>query len=147
MLKAHGYATYDPKSPLRSFNFERRDPGLQDVQMEILYCGVCHSDAHQVRDEWGNSAFPIVHGHEIVGRVVQVGSEVRNFKAGDLAGVGCMVDSCGTCPECAEGLEQYCDRTVFTYNSPDKHSGKVTYGGYSNQIVPDRPHPRDAGDA
>ena len=138
MLKAHGYAAYDPKSPLRSFNFERRDPGPQDVQIEILYCGVCHSDVHQVRDEWGNSAFPIVPGHEIVGRVVKVGSEVKGFKAGDLAGVGCMVDSCGTCPECAEGLEQYCDRTVFTYNSPDKHTGKVTYGGYSNRIVVDQ---------
>ena len=138
MLKAHGYAAYDPKSPLRSFNFERRDPGPQDVQIEILYCGVCHSDVHQVRDEWGNSAFPIVPGHEIVGRVVKVGSEVKNFKAGDLAGVGCMVDSCGTCPDCAEGLEQYCDRTVFTYNSPDKHTGKVTYGGYSNRIVVDQ---------
>ena len=138
MLKAHGYAAYDPKSPLRSFNFERRDPGPQDVQIEILYCGVCHSDVHQVRDEWGNSAFPIVPGHEIVGRVVKVGSEVKGFKAGDLAGVGCMVDSCGTCPECAEGLEQYCDRTVFTYNSPDQHTGKVTYGGYSNRIVVDQ---------
>ena len=138
MLKAHGYAAYDPKSPLRSFSFERRDPGPQDVQIEILYCGVCHSDVHQVRDEWGNSAFPIVPGHEIVGRVVKVGSEVKGFRVGDLAGVGCMVDSCGTCPECAEGLEQYCDRTVFTYNSPDKHTGKVTYGGYSNQIVVDQ---------
>jgi uncharacterized zinc-type alcohol dehydrogenase-like protein len=138
MLKARGYAAYDPKTPLRSFSFERRDPGPQDVQIEILYCGVCHSDVHQVRDEWGNSAFPIVPGHEIVGRVVKAGSEVKNFKAGDLAGVGCMVDSCGTCPECAEGLEQYCDRTVFTYNSPDKHTGKVTYGGYSNQIVVDQ---------
>ena len=138
MLKAHGYAAYDPKTPLRSFSFERRDPGPQDVQIEILYCGVCHSDVHQVRDEWGNSAFPIVPGHEIVGRVVKVGSEVKGFKAGDLAGVGCMVDSCGTCPECAEGLEQYCDRTVFTYNSPDKHTGKVTYGGYSNRIVVDQ---------
>ena len=138
MLKARGYAAYDPKSPLRSFSFERRDPGPQDVQIEILYCGVCHSDVHQVRDEWGNSAFPIVPGHEIVGRVVKAGSEVKNFRAGDLAGVGCMVDSCGTCPECAEGLEQYCDRTVFTYNSPDKHTGKVTYGGYSNQIVVDQ---------
>lgn len=138
MLKARGYAAYDPKSPLRSFSFERRDPGPQDVQIEILYCGVCHSDVHQVRDEWGNSAFPVVPGHEIVGRVVKAGSEVKSFKAGDLAGVGCMVDSCGTCPECAEGLEQYCDRTVFTYNSPDKHTGKVTYGGYSNQIVVDQ---------
>jgi len=138
MLKAHGYAAYDPKSPLRSFSFERRDPGPQDVQIEILYCGVCHSDVHQVRDEWGNSAFPIVPGHEIVGRVAKVGSEVKSFRAGDLAGVGCMVDSCGTCPECAEGLEQYCDRTVFTYNSPDKHTGKVTYGGYSNRIVVDQ---------
>lgn len=138
MLKARGYAAYDPKSPLRPLSFERRDPGPRDVQVEVLFCGVCHSDLHQARDEWGNSAFPVVPGHEIVGRVVKVGSEVKSFKAGDLAGVGCMVDSCGTCPECAEGLEQYCARTVFTYNSPDQHTGKVTYGGYSNQIVVDQ---------
>jgi len=138
MQKAHGYAAHDPKSPLGPFHFERRDPGPQDVQIEILYCGVCHSDVHQVRNEWGNTMFPIVPGHEIVGRVVQVGGEVSNFKAGDLAGVGCMVDACGSCAECAEGLEQYCDKCVYTYNSPDKHTGKATYGGYSNHIVVDQ---------
>jgi uncharacterized zinc-type alcohol dehydrogenase-like protein len=138
MQKAHGYAAHDPKSPLGPFRFERRDPGPQDVQIEILYCGVCHSDVHQVRNEWGNTMFPIVPGHEIVGRVVQVGGDVKKFKAGDLAGVGCMVDSCGSCPECAEGLEQYCDKGVYTYNSPDKHTGKTTYGGYSNHIVVDQ---------
>lgn len=138
MQKAYGYAAYDAKTPLRTFNFERRDIGPQDVQIEILYCGVCHTDVHQVRNEWGGSQFPMIPGHEIVGRVVKVGSEVSKFKAGDLAGVGCMVDSCGTCPECADGLEQYCDHTIYTYNSPDKYTGKVTYGGYSNLIVVDQ---------
>ena len=138
MLKAHGYAAYDAKSPLSTFNFERREPGPQDVQIEILYCGVCHTDVHQARDEWGGSVFPMVPGHEIVGRVTKVGSGVTGFKAGDLVGVGCMVDACRTCPECRDGLEQYCDHTVYTYNSPDKHTGKVTYGGYSNMIIVDQ---------
>lgn len=138
MLKARGYAAYDAKPPLRTFNFERRDPGAQDVQIEILYCGVCHTDVHQARNEWGGSVFPMVPGHEIVGRVVQVGSAVSGFKTGDLAGVGCMVDACRTCPECQDGLEQYCDHTVYTYNSPDRHTGQVTYGGYSNLIVVDQ---------
>ena len=138
MQKAYGYAAYDSKTPLRSFNFERREVGPQDVQIEIHYCGVCHTDIHQVRDEWGGSQFPMVPGHEIVGRVLKVGNEVTRFKAGDLAGVGCMVDSCGGCPECQEGLEQYCDHTVYTYNSYDEHTGQVTYGGYSNVIVVDQ---------
>ncbi|SNR64880.1 uncharacterized zinc-type alcohol dehydrogenase-like protein [Methylobacillus rhizosphaerae] len=138
MAKAISYAAHDPKSPLAPFSFERREVGNTDVQIEILFCGVCHSDLHQVRDEWANSTFPLVPGHEIVGRVTQVGSNVKHFKVGDLAGVGCMVDSCGTCPDCAEGLEQYCNHSVFTYNSPDKHMpGQATYGGYSNQIVVD----------
>ncbi|MCB5186268.1 NAD(P)-dependent alcohol dehydrogenase [Methylobacillus gramineus] len=138
MTKAISYAAHDPKSPLSPFAFERRAVGENDVQIEILYCGVCHSDLHQARDEWGNSTFPMVPGHEIVGRVTQVGSAVTKFKAGDLAGVGCLVDSCGTCPDCAEGLEQYCNNSVFTYNSPDKHNNKSTYGGYSNLIVVDQ---------
>lgn len=138
MQKAYGYAAYDSKTPLRSFNFERREVGPQDVQIEILYCGVCHTDIHQVRDEWGGSQFPMVPGHEIVGRVLKVGNEVTRFKAGDLAGVGCMVDSCGGCSECQEGLEQYCDHTVYTYNSYDEHTDQVTYGGYSNVIVVDQ---------
>ncbi len=138
MTKAISYAAHDPKKPLAPFSFERRDVGADDVEIEILYCGVCHSDLHQARDEWGNSTFPLVPGHEIVGRVTKVGNAVTKFKVGDLAGVGCMVDACGTCPDCNQGLEQYCNHTVFTYNSPDKHTGKSTYGGYSNLIVVDQ---------
>lgn len=109
-----------------------------DVQIEILYCGICHSDLHTVRSEWQNTAYPVVPGHEIVGRVTTVGGEVKAFKAGDIAAVGCMVDSCRTCPDCRENLEQYCQNALtFTYNSPDKHTGKMTYGGYSNLIVVD----------
>ncbi|HEY7985694.1 MAG TPA: NAD(P)-dependent alcohol dehydrogenase [Methylophilaceae bacterium] len=133
-----GYAAVDAKAPLGLFNFERRALLPTDVSIEILYCGVCHSDIHQVRDEWGGSVYPIVPGHEIVGRVTAVGSAVKNFKPGQLAGVGCMVDSCKHCSECEDGLEQFCAHTVFTYNSPDKHTGKVTYGGYSEQIVVDQ---------
>jgi uncharacterized zinc-type alcohol dehydrogenase-like protein len=138
MQKAHGYAAYEAGAQLRSFEFERRDLGPEDVQIEILYCGVCHTDVHQVRDEWGESVFPMVPGHEIVGRIRAVGSAVSQFKPGDLAGVGCLVDSCRTCSECMDGLEQYCNHPVFTYNSHDAHTGKVTYGGYSNMIVVDR---------
>lgn len=136
MAKAIGYAAYDPKKPLAPFNFERREVGANDVEIEILFCGVCHSDLHQVRDEWGNSTFPMVPGHEIVGRVTKVGSAVTKFKAGNLAGVGCLVDSCRSCPDCEDSLEQYCNHAVFTYNSPDKQMpGQSTYGGYSNLIV------------
>lgn len=135
MSKTIGYAAYDAKSPLAPFKFERREPNADDIQIEILFCGVCHSDLHQVRNEWENSTYPLVPGHEIVGRVTQVGSGVSKFKVGDLAGVGCLVDSCQTCPDCEQDLEQFCDAAVFTYNSHDKHSGKVTYGGYSKQIV------------
>nr|WP_240506786.1 NAD(P)-dependent alcohol dehydrogenase [Methylocaldum sp. RMAD-M] len=125
-------------APLGPFRFERREPGPQDVQIEILYCGVCHSDLHTVRSEWQNTVYPVVPGHEIVGRVTAVGDEVQTFKAGDLAAVGCMVDSCRTCPDCRENLEQYCQNELtLTYNSPDKHTGKMTYGGYSNVIVVD----------
>ncbi|WP_446809667.1 NAD(P)-dependent alcohol dehydrogenase [Methylomonas sp. 2BW1-5-20] len=138
MLKSVGYAAYNPQTPLRSFHFERRQPGPTDVRIEILYCGVCHSDLHQVRNEWRGTTFPVVPGHEIVGRVVEVGAQVTNFKLGDLAGVGCMVDSCGVCPDCRDHQEQFCAHTVFTYNSPDPHTGKMTYGGYSNQIVVDQ---------
>ncbi|MCB5205927.1 NAD(P)-dependent alcohol dehydrogenase [Methylovorus mays] len=136
MAKAIGYAAYDPKKPLAPFSFERREVGANDVEIEILFCGVCHSDLHQVRDEWGNSTFPMVPGHEIVGRVTKVGSAVTKFRAGDLAGVGCLVDSCRSCPDCEDSLEQYCNHAVFTYNSPDKQMpGQSTYGGYSNLIV------------
>ena len=107
MLKTSGYAAYDAQSPLAPFSFERREPKDDDVQIEILYCGVCHSDLHQVRNEWENSTYPIVPGHEIVGRVVKVGSTVTKFKPGDLAGVGCLVDSCRTCPDCEQHYEQF----------------------------------------
>lgn len=138
MLKALGYAAKSATSPLEPFNLERRDPGPKDVQIEILFCGICHSDLHTARNEWGGSTkYPCIPGHEIVGRVTKIGKDVKKFKEGDLAGVGCMVDSCRTCPSCQEGLEQYCDNgaTVFTYNSPDKISGGHTFGGYTTAIV------------
>jgi uncharacterized zinc-type alcohol dehydrogenase-like protein len=136
--KTLGYAAQSPTTPLGPFEFERREPGPRDVQLEILYCGVCHSDLHQVRDEWAGTIYPIVPGHEIVGRVTRVGAQVKGFKEGQLAAVGCMVDSCGTCPDCREGLEQFCQNELtLTYNSPDKHTGGITYGGYSTRIVVD----------
>ncbi|MDZ4862444.1 MAG: NAD(P)-dependent alcohol dehydrogenase [Gemmatimonadota bacterium] len=135
MFKNAGYAALSATTPLVPFAFERRDPGPTDVQLDILYCGVCHSDLHQARNEWKGSTFPIVPGHEIVGRVVRIGAAVTGFKAGDLAGVGTMVDSCRTCLDCREGLEQFCPETTFTYNSPDRHTGGVTYGGYATSIV------------
>jgi len=137
MSKVIGYAAHSAKDALVPFNFERRELGTKDVKIEILFCGVCHSDLHTVRNEWQNAVYPVVPGHEIVGRVIGVGAEVTGFKAGNLAGVGCLVDSCRVCPDCADGLEQYCDHEIFTYNSPDKHTGKMTFGGYSNQIVVD----------
>lgn len=137
MKKSIAYAAYDAKKPLSPFQFERREVGATDIQIDILFCGVCHSDIHQVKDEWGGSAYPMVPGHEIIGRVIKVGDAVKGFKVGDLAGVGCMVDSCGVCPDCTEHLEQFCNSTVFTYNSPDKHTGNLTYGGYSDNIVVD----------
>ena len=135
MIQTKGYAAQSPTSPLAPFSFERRDPGPNDVQIDILYCGVCHSDIHTARDEWGGTMYPCVPGHEIVGRVVKVGNKVAKFKEGDLAAVGCMVDSCRNCDGCKAGLEQYCDKTIFTYNGPDKHTGKQTFGGYSKSIV------------
>jgi uncharacterized zinc-type alcohol dehydrogenase-like protein len=136
--RALGYAALSATTPLEPFAFERRAPGPRDVQLEILYCGVCHSDLHQVRNEWQGTVYPIVPGHEIVGRVLQAGKEVSKFKPGDLVAVGCMVNSCGTCANCREGLEQYCDNElILTYNSPDRHSGGMTYGGYSDRIVVD----------
>jgi len=134
------YAGFDKTSPLAPHTIERREPGARDVQMEILYCGVCHSDLHTVKSEWPGTVYPCVPGHEIVGRVTKVGAEVKGFKAGDVAAVGCMVDSCQNCASCNEGLENYCDNNgiVFTYNAPDKHmAGKMTYGGYSTGIVVD----------
>ena len=138
MISAKGYAAQTATTPLTPFSFERRDPGPRDVAIQIEYCGVCHSDIHLTRNEWGGSAFPMVPGHEIIGRVTAVGSDVTKFKTGDRAGVGCMVDSCRTCTNCADGEEQYCSAgTTFTYNSPDIESGGQTYGGYSNMIVVD----------
>lgn len=133
-----GYAAPSAKAPLSPFRFERREPGPHDVQIEIQYCGVCHSDLHQVLDEWNNGIFPMVPGHEIVGRITKVGAQVKGFKPGDLAGVGCMVDSCRGCASCQEGLEQFCEKGfVGTYNSKNK-DGSLTYGGYSNNIVVDQ---------
>ena len=129
------YAAPSAKSPLAPFSFTRRDPLPDDVKIDILFCGVCHSDIHTARDEWGGTTFPCVPGHEIVGRVVAVGRNVKKFKEGDLAAVGCMVDSCRDCHSCRENLEQFCEDVVFTYNSPDEHTGGVTYGGYSTNIV------------
>jgi uncharacterized zinc-type alcohol dehydrogenase-like protein len=135
---AKAWAARSATSPLSSFPIERREPQPRDVAIEILYCGVCHSDLHQVRNEWHNSIYPVVPGHEIVGRVTRVGSEVSKFKVGDLAAVGCMVDSCRTCSSCTRGLEQYCENfPTFTYNSPDKYLGGSTYGGYADSIVVD----------
>jgi uncharacterized zinc-type alcohol dehydrogenase-like protein len=136
--ETRGFAAQSATTPLEPFSFERRTPGPRDVQIDILYCGVCHSDLHTARNEWRGTVYPVVPGHEIVGRVTRVGDQVTGFKPGDVAAVGCMVGSCGTCSDCREGLEQYCqNELVLTYNSPDRISGGVTYGGYSNQIVVD----------
>ncbi|MCO4292897.1 NAD(P)-dependent alcohol dehydrogenase [Solitalea sp. MAHUQ-68] len=138
MIQVKGYAAPQAKAPLAPFNFERREVGPFDVQIEIQYCGVCHSDIHQVRDEWGGSIFPMVPGHEIVGKVTKVGEKVTKFKPGDLAGVGCLVDSCRTCTSCVQGYEQYCEvHWVGTYNSLEMDMKTPTYGGYSNSIVTD----------
>ncbi len=137
MFNAKAYAVASATSPFARTTIARRDPTEHDVQLEILFCGICHSDLHQARNEWSGmpTVYPCVPGHEIVGRVTKVGSAVTQFKPGDLAGVGCMVDSDGTCPECQAGFEQFCPSSTFTYNSPDKHLGGVTYGGYSDSVV------------
>ena len=133
------YAAHDATSPLVPFTIERREPGPQDIEIDILYCGVCHSDLHQARNEWQGTTYPCVPGHEIVGRVTRVGSSVTAFKPGDRAAIGCMVDSCRTCPSCQDGEEQFCDEgPIWTYNAEDKHSGGMTYGGYSQRIVSDQ---------
>jgi uncharacterized zinc-type alcohol dehydrogenase-like protein len=143
MIATRGYAASRPQAALAPFTFQRREPGPTDVLIEILYCGVCHSDIHQARQEWGSARFPMVPGHEIVGRVSRLGSKVRKFKLGDLAGVGCLVNSCRTCASCQENQEQYCENgSVGTYNSLEKFTDSKgqrvpTYGGYSEHIVVD----------
>ncbi len=138
---AQAYAAQSSSSPLAPHAIQRRDPRPQDIQIQILYCGVCHSDLHQVRNEWESMAptiYPCVPGHEIVGRVVKAGSAVKKFKEGDVAAIGCMVDSCRVCPNCKDGFEQFCVHfPVLTYNGEDKVLGGVTYGGYSESIVVD----------
>ena len=141
MNKAKAYSAASATAPMASTTIPRRDATENDVQIEILFCGICHSDLHSVRNEWSEfmpTVYPIVPGHEIVGRVTKVGSAVTKFKPGDLAAVGCMVDSDGTCPECRAGFENFCPNMVLTFNSPDKHLGGVTYGGYSESIVVDQ---------
>src|ERR1700761_5417522 len=137
MIPVKGYAAQSPTSDLASWNFERREVGPHDVQFDIQYCGVCHSDLHQIKNDWFPGIFPMVPGHEIVGRVVKVGSDVKNFKVGDLAATGCMVNSCGHCENCKQDLEQYCldGGNTQTYNSYERDGKTPTYGGYSNSIV------------
>lgn len=138
MITVRGYAAHDPKSALVPYTFTRREPGPRDVQIEILYAGICHSDLHQAHDDWGGALYPMVPGHEIVGRVVKVGAEVKKLRAGELAGVGCMVDSCRTCASCEEDLEQYCEKGMTpTYNGRTRDGQELTFGGYSEQIVVD----------
>jgi uncharacterized zinc-type alcohol dehydrogenase-like protein len=139
MTKIKAFAAQDAESTLGPWNLERRAPGPKDIQIEILYCGVCHSDLHQIRNEWGNSIFPMVPGHEIVGRISKIGSEVKKFKVGELAGVGCLVDSCRICENCKEGLEQYClNGSSPTYNGLEQDKKTPTFGGYSKMIVADQ---------
>jgi len=141
MYQSKAYSVASATSPFASSSISRREPTENDVQIEILFCGICHSDLHQARNEWSGmmpTVYPCVPGHEIVGRVTKVGSAVTKFKPGDLGAVGCMVDSDRTCPECQAGLEQFCANLTLTYNFPDKHTGGVTYGGYSDSIVVDQ---------
>jgi uncharacterized zinc-type alcohol dehydrogenase-like protein len=140
MFNAKAYSAASPTSPLAPTMIARRDPSEHDVQIEILFCGICHSDLHMARNEWSSvmsTVYPCVPGHEIVGRITKIGSAVTKFKEGDIAGVGCLVDSDGVCPSCKAGLEQFCPNQIWTYGAPDKHLGGVTYGGYSDTIVVD----------
>jgi uncharacterized zinc-type alcohol dehydrogenase-like protein len=135
----HAYAAHDAKSALVPFDYTPRPLRDHDVQINVLFCGVCHSDLHQARNEWSNTIFPVVPGHEIVGRVSAVGSHVSRYQVGDLVGVGCMVDSCRSCPSCEEGLEQYCENGFTgTYNGQDRQTGAITYGGYSTAMTVDQ---------
>jgi alcohol dehydrogenase (NADP+) len=135
MIPTKTYAALDPKKPLTAFTIQRRKPGKNDVHIKIMFCGICHTDIHQARNEWGHSIFPMVPGHEIVGQVVTVGASVKKFKKGDYVGVGCMVDSCGTCKDCKDHVEQFCNTVSYTYNSQDPKTKEVTYGGYADSIV------------
>ncbi len=136
MIQSKGYAAQDARTDLAAWNFERREVGPHDVQFDIQFCGVCHSDLHQIRNDWFEGIFPMVPGHEIVGKVVKVGSHVKKFKVGDLAGTGCLVDSCRSCDNCKEGLEQFCSNgSTPTYNGLEQDKTTPTYGGYSNTIV------------
>ena len=135
MIPTKTYAALDPKKPLTAFTIQRRKPGKNDVHIKIMFCGICHTDIHQARNEWGHSIFPMVPGHEIVGQVITVGASVKKFKKGDYVGVGCMVDSCGTCKDCKDHVEQFCNTVSYTYNSQDPKTKEVTYGGYADSIV------------
>jgi len=138
MLQTKGYAAHSPTDTLKPFDFERRDLGANDILIEIAFCGVCHSDIHQVKDEWGGSIYPMVPGHEIVGRVAQVGTDVSKFETGEYAGIGCFVDSCRECDSCREGVEQFCEKqAAMTYNGTEMDRKTPTFGGYSSQIVVD----------
>ncbi|MCA9290403.1 MAG: alcohol dehydrogenase catalytic domain-containing protein, partial [Phycisphaerales bacterium] len=137
-MPTKAFAAQSATSALAPYTIDRREPLARDVEIDILFCGVCHSDLHFARDEWGMTTFPVVPGHEILGRVTRVGRDVTTFAVGDLAAVGCLVDSCRTCTSCAQGLEQFCiNGPVFSYNGPDVHSGGMTFGGYSEKIVVD----------
>lgn len=136
MISAKGYAAHDSTSPLSIYEFERRNPDKHDVVIDILYCGICHSDLHSVKNEWGGANYPLVPGHEIIGKVREVGDSVTKFKDGDIVGIGCFIDSCGNCYNCKDYLEQYCDQGMtMTYNSLDKDGKTYTKGGYSNVII------------
>ncbi|MFO0725938.1 MAG: NAD(P)-dependent alcohol dehydrogenase [Myxococcota bacterium] len=137
-MSTRAYAAQSSTSPVVPFEIQRRTPRAQDVAIDILFCGVCHSDLHQVKNEWSNTIYPVVPGHEIIGRVRAVGSGVAKFKVGDLVGVGCLVDSCRSCDPCKKGLQQFCDKgATFTYNSQDRVGGGITFGGYSKHVVVD----------
>jgi alcohol dehydrogenase (NADP+) len=138
VINTRAYGTRAANAPLGPMQIQRREPRAQDIQIDILYCGICHSDIHTARNEWQNTVYPCVPGHEIIGRVVKAGRDVKKFREGDIAGVGCLVDSCRTCESCRDGLEQFCENTAtFTYNGEDRVSGGHTFGGYAETIVVD----------